>query len=150
PPPPDAAGIDAELRGTRVLVVDDEPDARHLVEQVLRERGAEVTIASGAEEALALLVDTEVDVLIADIGMPEVDGYEMMRRLRRRDASRGGAVPALALTAFAREEDRARALETGYQDHLAKPVEAAPLLVAIVRMARPTSLNRSAARRRGG
>jgi PAS domain S-box-containing protein len=135
-----ATPIDACLAGMRVLVVDDEPDARELVERVLTERGAEVMVASGAEEALAALDHAVVDVLIADIGMPEVDGYELARRLRLRDPSRGGAIPALALTAFAREEDRARALATGYDDHLGKPVEAFLLVAAVATMAKGVRL----------
>jgi CheY-like chemotaxis protein len=120
-----------------VLVVDDEPDARELLERLLTDRGAAVSVAAGADEALAILDAAGVDVLIADIGMPDVDGYELVRRVRRREADRGGRLPALALTAFARQEDRARALAAGFQDHLAKPVEASALIAAVARLATP-------------
>ena len=137
PPPSVTASVDACLAGARVLVVDDEPDARELLDRLLTERGAQVRVASGAEEALAILDEATMDVMIADIGMPGVDGYELARRLRRRDASRGGNVPALALTAFARQEDRARALATGYEDHLTKPVDASALIAAVARLTKP-------------
>ncbi len=120
-----------------MLVVDDEPDARELLERLLTDRGAAVSVAAGADEALAILDAAGVDVLIADIGMPDVDGYELVRRVRRREADRGGRLPALALTAFARQEDRARALAAGFQDHLAKPVEASALIAAVARLATP-------------
>jgi CheY-like chemotaxis protein len=111
------------LYGVRVLVVDDEEDARDLVATVLRAQGAEVTTASSAKQAVDLLAKSSPTVLISDIGMPETDGYELIRRVRTLTP-----IPAIALTAYAREEDRRRALEAGFQAYVAKPVEPAELV----------------------
>ena len=131
------------LNGIRVLLVDDQEDTREFVERILAERGARVTVAASAEEALARIEAAAPDVLVADIGMPDVDGYELIRRLRRRDAALGGAVPAVALTAFAREEDRVRAIAAGYDEHVPKPLEPALLFAAIALLAKPPSSARS-------
>ncbi len=120
-----------ELRGLRVLVVDDQPDARELAARVLAECGAEVVTAASASEALPLVERMRPAVLVSDIGMPDVDGYELLRRVRALGPARGGAVPAIALTAFARDEDRAHALRAGFVLHLGKPVEPAELVAAV-------------------
>jgi PAS domain S-box-containing protein len=122
------------LRGVRVLVVDDEADARDLVSRVLRQDGAEVTSANSAAEALGFINERGPDVLISDIAMPGEDGYDLIRKLRSRGSANGGRVPAIALTAFARNEDRERALEAGYQTHLAKPVEPNQLAAAVAEL----------------
>jgi PAS domain S-box-containing protein len=119
------------LDGVRILVVDDEPDSRELVRRTLAERGAEVTVAGGAEEALAAIARDPFDVLVSDVGMPGTDGYALIAAVRRE----GHAVPALALTAFARSEDRTRALLAGYQLHLSKPAEEAELLASVAALA---------------
>jgi PAS domain S-box-containing protein len=124
------------LTGIRVLVVDDQEDAREFLERLLAERGAFVTVAASAEEALAELDRAPPDVLVADIGMPDLDGYELIRRVRRRESARGGAVHAVALTAFVRDEDRERALAAGYEEHVPKPVEPSALFAVIARLAR--------------
>ena len=111
----------AVLQGLNVLVVDDDPDARDLVEIILARQGAQVRKAASAAEALAALNQWPPDVLICDIGMPEEDGYSLIRKVRAREASRGGRIPALALTAWGRAEDRQRALAAGFHTHLAKP-----------------------------
>ncbi|HYD05909.1 MAG TPA: ATP-binding protein, partial [Reyranella sp.] len=118
------------LRGRRVLAVDDEPDSRELVRRVLEEAGAIVTSASTADEALAACRVEPFDLIISDIGMPWEDGYAMLRRLRQLTGV-NQKVPAIALTAYARSEDRERALRSGYQVHLAKPLEPGDLLAAI-------------------
>jgi signal transduction histidine kinase/CheY-like chemotaxis protein len=123
------------LRGVRVLVVDDNADARDLVEAVLSRCGAEVRSSASAAEALAALRAWRPDVLLSDIGMPGEDGYDLIRRVRALDASEGGRIPAAALTAYAREEDRMRALLAGYQVHLAKPVNPAELVAVVVGLA---------------
>jgi two-component system CheB/CheR fusion protein len=110
------------LRDLRVLVVDDEPDARDLLELILTSYEAEVKACASAAEALQILDEWLPDVLVSDIGMPVEDGYELMRRVRARDPERGGLIPALALTAYARAEDARRAREAGYQAHVPKPV----------------------------
>lgn len=119
------------LEGVKVLIVDDEPDGRALVARILQGRGALPACASNAGEALALLQQEVFDVLLSDIGMPDVDGYELIRRVRTLDASRPGPIPAIAVTAYARPEDRQRSLLAGYQMHLAKPVEAREVVAAI-------------------
>jgi PAS domain S-box-containing protein len=122
-------GDGVALDGLRVLVVDDEEDARELVREVLSRHGAEVRCAPGAEAALQFLQDERFDLLVADIGMPGVDGYELIRHVRALPSDRGGQVMALAVTAYGRPEDRLWALAAGYQQHLAKPVMPGELVV---------------------
>jgi len=124
----------ADLSGLKVLVVDDEPDARSMLERVLVECKAAVLLAPSAAEALRLLDSQAPDVIVSDIGMPDTDGYELMRHVRRMPLPAGG-VPAIALTAFARPEDRARALQAGFQEHLAKPVDPSELVARIGELA---------------
>jgi CheY-like chemotaxis protein len=112
-----------------VLVVDDDPDARELISSVLAAVGAIPSAAVSADEALALLSERAFDLIISDIGMPERDGYQLMRAVRALPPEHGGKTPAIAVTAFARSEDRTRALLSGYQVHLAKPIEPHELVV---------------------
>jgi PAS domain S-box-containing protein len=119
------------LDGLKVLVVDDEADARELFKAGIGQCGADVVTASSAREALATLQEMRPDLLISDIGMPGEDGYELIRRVRALPAARGGKIPAIALTAYARTEDRLRALRAGYQMHIAKPVELAELVTVM-------------------
>jgi signal transduction histidine kinase/CheY-like chemotaxis protein len=123
------------LAGIRVLVVEDDDDARALVLKVLETQGATVKMASTAKEALDILEKERVDVLLSDIEMPGTDGYQLMRELRGRSAKRGGSVPAAALTAYARTEDRLRALRAGFQIHLAKPVHPSELATVVFSLA---------------
>lgn len=118
------------LRGTRVLVVDDEADARELLARILENQGATVTAAAGAEDALREYSIRPPDVLVSDIGMPGMDGYQLIRTIRAQEP-KGTRVPALALTAFARAEDRKRAMVAGYQSHLAKPFDTAELVLMV-------------------
>jgi hypothetical protein len=111
------------LRGLRVLVVDDERDARDLVQTILSDCGCEVTLASSVDEALRLLDERVPDVVLADISMPNRDGYELIRELRSRTSERGGDLPAAALTAYARAEDKTRMLAAGYSLHVPKPID---------------------------
>jgi PAS domain S-box-containing protein len=120
-----------DLSGVKVLIVDDEADTRELLGRVLGECHAEVIGASHAQEALALIEAQRPNLLVSDIGMPDVDGYELLRRVRALGEARGGRIPAVALTAFARSEDRTRALRSGFQVHVAKPVEPAELVATI-------------------
>lgn len=129
------APASTELAGLCVLVVDDEADAREMLERLLRDCGAEVLLADGAEAALACVAAERPDVLVSDIGMPGVDGYQLLQRVRALGAARGGALPAVALTAFARAEDRVRALRAGYRAHVAKPVEPAEIVATIASVA---------------
>jgi CheY-like chemotaxis protein len=120
----------ASLGGVKVLVVDDEPDARSLIERLLRECEATVTTAGSAREALERVVREKPDVLLSDIGMPKEDGYTLIRRIRALGGDKG-RIPAIALTAYARAEDQSKAIAAGYQMHLAKPVEAAKLVAMV-------------------
>lgn len=118
------------IAGARALVIDDEDDARDLVQRVLEERGATVTTASSGEEAAALLAAIDTDIILCDIGMPGMDGYQLMRALRS-SASNSRRIPAIALTAFARPEDRKKAILAGYQSHLSKPFDIAELVIVV-------------------
>jgi CheY-like chemotaxis protein/nitrogen-specific signal transduction histidine kinase len=129
------AAVPASLRGVKVLVVDDQEDARALVGRLLAEHDAEVVTAASAMEALAALERESPDVLVSDIGMPEVDGYELIQRVRARAPEHGGAVPAVALTAFVRSEDEERARAEGYHAHLPKPIEPARLISTVSALA---------------
>ncbi|HYE14479.1 MAG TPA: response regulator, partial [Pyrinomonadaceae bacterium] len=124
------------LDGLRVLVVDDEPDTRELLKIGLEQCGAAVTTAGSAAEALAAVKSGTPDLLISDIGMPDQDGYDLIDRVRALPATRGGRVPAIALTAYARVEDRMHALRAGYQMHMPKPVELAELVAVAASLVR--------------
>ena len=125
------------LRGLRVLVLDDEEDARDLLAMVLESCGIEVTTASSVAEALATL-DRQVPALVlSDIGMPGEDGYGFARKLREREPERGGRIPAVAVTAYARAEDRTRALVAGFTSHVPKPIEPAELIAVIASLTAP-------------
>lgn len=121
----------SDLFGIRVLLVDDEADARELVRHVLAQCDAQVLTANNADEALAIIARDRPHVLISDIGMPVVDGYELLKRVRELGVSKGGHLPAIALTAFARSEDRTRALRAGFLVHVSKPVEPAELVATV-------------------
>ncbi len=122
------------LEGVHVFAVDDEPDARDLLRQVLEDQGAQVTSFGSAEAALTALRTTKPTVLVCDVGMPKMDGYQLIRMLRAEEP-RGERVPALALTAFARAEDRKHSLVAGYQAHLAKPFDVGELILVIAGLA---------------
>jgi CheY-like chemotaxis protein len=119
------------LDEVRVLVVDDEEDTRELLEAGLAKCGANVTVAGSAAEGFELLSREKPDVVISDIGMPREDGYQFIQRVRELSSDRGGRVPAVALTAYARFEDRLKALRAGYQMHVPKPVELTELVAVI-------------------
>lgn len=123
------------LGGLHVLVVDDEPDTLTMLTTILEERRVKVTTASSAGEAIKAIERSTPDILVSDIGMPDADGYELIRAVRRLESKRGGAIPAVALTAYAREEDRMRSLSAGYQIHLAKPVEPSELIAVLAELA---------------
>ncbi|HEX8473241.1 MAG TPA: PAS domain S-box protein [Pyrinomonadaceae bacterium] len=119
------------LDGLKVLVVDDEADTRELLKVGLGRCGAEVWVASSAQEALEAIENAKPDLLISDIGMPDEDGYALIKRVRALSVESGGRVPAIALTAYARTEDRLQALRAGYQMHVPKPVELAELVTVV-------------------
>jgi PAS domain S-box-containing protein len=133
-----------ELEGVWVLVIDDEADARELVATLLEHLGARVSSVASVAEAMSVLTSRESrrrpDILISDIGMPGEDGYALIRRVRELPADGGGNIPAIALTAYGRSSDRIRAIGSGFQVHMAKPVEPAELAAVIARLARRTDL----------
>jgi len=129
-----SSSVSISLRGVRVVVAEDETDARDLLMRVLKSCDAEVATASSAMQALELVERVRPDVLISDIGMPDIDGYELIRRVRMLGGGVGN-VRAIALTAFARLEDRTRAMLAGYQMHLAKPVDPKELIVTVANLA---------------
>jgi CheY-like chemotaxis protein len=119
------------LAGTTVLVVDDEPDARLLVSRIVEERGARAIVGPSADEALRLLGSESVNIIVSDIGMPDFDGYQLIQKIRGLGNTVMRNIPAIALTAYARADDRQRALLAGYQMHLSKPVEPRELIAGV-------------------
>ncbi|MBW4645188.1 MAG: PAS domain S-box protein [Goleter apudmare HA4340-LM2] len=119
------------LAGVRVLVVDDEADSREFITTVLQQCQAEVRAVGTVSEALQMILDWKPDVLVSDIGMPQEDGYSLIRKVREQPAEQGGKIPAAALTAYARAEDRMRAIQEGYQLHLPKPIEPVELATVV-------------------
>ncbi len=122
------------LDGLRILVVDDDIDGRALTSLVLTQAGASVRVAASVREALQMIELEQPDALVSDLGLPDEDGYALIRQLRQHETERGGFLPAIALTGYARAEDRARVLAAGFQAHVAKPVEPIELAAAIVAM----------------
>jgi PAS domain S-box-containing protein len=153
PPPrshqrPDAASVaipnmpEVSLKDVLVLVVDDDLDTRILLKSLLESADATVYLAASAEDALELLQTESVEVLVCDIGMPEVDGYTLMRRIRLLSDAQKSEIPAVALTAYARPADRREAIRAGFQNHVAKPVEPAELLEIVASLANRRSRQR--------
>jgi PAS domain S-box-containing protein len=127
--PPESA---VSLDGLRLLLIEDEPDTREFLERLLKTHGAQVVTAASATEALDALSSARPDIVLSDIGLPDLNGYDLLERIRERDADAGGGViPAIALTAYARSEDRMRALRAGYHAHLAKPIDPTELITMI-------------------
>ena len=124
-----------------MLLVEDEADARAMLTMLLEGAGASVRAVGSASEAWETLEGVGCDVLISDIGMPEEDGYSLIVRVRERDARRGRRTFAVALTAYARDEDRARALSAGFDAHMAKPVEPSELLAVVAGLAKQSESN---------
>ena len=126
------------LKGVRVLVVDDSPDILQLIRLWLGKADAVVKLTSSANEALEALGSFGPDVLLSDIGMPDIDGYQFIAKVRGRPAAQGGRVPAVALTAYARDEERVRALDAGFQMHISKPISSQQLISAVAQLATRT------------
>lgn len=133
----------AKLDGLHILVVDDDADALELLTTVLETRNAQVTSAGSAGEAMQRMLEGRPDLLISDIGMPGEDGYSLIRRVRTLNEQQGGAVPAIALTAFNQDRDRQKALGAGFSGHMSKPVDLSLLCSEIVRLARDDSARRN-------
>jgi CheY-like chemotaxis protein len=133
-PAPATADTAVSLEGLRVLVVDDDELCRQVISAHLEMRRAVVMTAASVADALHVVEREQVDVLLSDIAMPGEDGYALIRRLRAGHTPDAAAIPAAALTAFARQEDRERALDAGFQMHLTKPIEGATLVMAVARL----------------
>ena len=127
----DTRSVKPSLEGLRILVVDDETDALDLIGVELAQHGAKVTGVASAEEALQALKLNAFDLLISDIGMPKTDGYELIRQIRRQEQGKSQKLPAVALTAYARVQDRMQAIMSGFSTHVAKPVEANELITVV-------------------
>jgi CheY-like chemotaxis protein len=130
------------LSGVRVLAVDDEEDALGLLRVVLETAGAEVETISSARAALERLPGVRPDVLVVDIGMPEMDGFEFIGRVRSSDDPQVRDIPAAALTAFARSDDRTKALQSGFEMHLAKPIDPGELVASVATLVRRSARGR--------
>ncbi|BCL37256.1 PAS domain-containing protein [Nostoc sp. MS1] len=133
--PPDELTPEADLTGIKVLIVDDEPDARELIQVVLEQYGAEVLAATCADEVLASLPSFQPDVFISDIGMPDIDGYALMQQVRSLPPEKRGQIKAIALSAYARVEDQQRSLAVGFQHHMSKPVDLDKLVQTVFELA---------------
>jgi CheY-like chemotaxis protein len=123
------------LQGLRVLLVDDDTDARDVLQEVLSHHDAQVTAVGSVSEALEAFADSRPHVLVSDIAMPGEDGFELIRRIRSRSPEDGGDLPAMALTAYARQEDVVKALAAGFQRHASKPIEPEVLVSAVASLA---------------
>jgi CheY-like chemotaxis protein len=130
------------LTGLKILVVDDEVDTRELIAFILEQAGAKVTTAVSAMEALQVIAQTKFDVLVSDIGMPDMDGYMLIRQIRAMQSERNSQIRAIALTAYAGEIDQQQALAAGFQHHIAKPVDPDQLVQVITNLVnvKPISL----------
>jgi CheY-like chemotaxis protein len=131
----------ASLQTLHILVVDDEQDSRDFIAFVLRQQGAVVSTADSASDALTVLAQSQPDVLVSDIAMPQQDGYTLLRQIRSWSSALG-KIPAIALTAYASLPDQRQALEAGFHRHLAKPVEVSELVAAILEVAQRSPLDR--------
>jgi CheY-like chemotaxis protein len=135
-------GVLPRLDGLSVLVVDDEPDSNEMVQTLLASCGAEVRVAASVRQALDILDRWRPDLLVSDIGMPGEDGYALIHEVRKRSVERGGELLAIALTAYARVEDRVKILTAGFQMHVTKPVDPMELATVVAALGRSS--------RRGG
>ena len=130
---------EVNLLEVKVLVVDDDLEARELIKRILAQANADVLTAGSGTEALEILATRKLDVLISDIGMPQMDGCQFIRKVRQLPLMHGSILPAVALTAYARSEDRTRAMLAGYQVHISKPIEPRELLATVASFAGRTS-----------
>jgi CheY-like chemotaxis protein len=124
----------SSLQGRRILVVDDDQDSQELLAFMLEQEGAEIQTVSSAVEALKILTNWQPDVLLSDIGMPQIDGYTLIRQIRNLPKEQGGETPAIALTAYAAEADRETALSCGFQQHITKPIDPVECIGAIIEL----------------
>jgi CheY-like chemotaxis protein len=143
-------GTESTLKGTRVLVVDDEADSREVASMILARCGAEVHVAASASEAFELFARQMPDVLVADIEMPGEDGYSLLRRIRVLPLREGGHTPAVALTAYAGAQDRARLLDAGFHRHVPKPIQPSELISAVATLGKSFTLTTARGKKSNG
>jgi CheY-like chemotaxis protein len=124
----------SELENLQILVVDDQPDVCEILTVVLQGSGAKVTAVYSAAAAIKAIAQLQPDILISDIGMPDEDGYTLLGKIRNLDIKQGGQIPAIALTAYVRQEDYTNALLAGFQMHLSKPVDSTELIKAVAEL----------------
>lgn len=136
PRPPKGAAPIQRLDGLHILVVEDDADGRELMSTVIERAGARATTVASVKAALQALESAQPDALVSDIGLPNEDGFALIRQIRAREAERGGFLPAVALTGYVHEEERASVLAAGFQVHVPKPVDLADLMAAIVSVTR--------------
>ena len=141
---PIGRAVAATLAGVRILVVDDEIEARELMSRILQDFGAEVALADSGHSALSMLFERRPHVLLADLGMPGMDGFALIEQVRALDPEFGGLTPAVAVTGYTSPQDRLRALQSGYQNHIAKPVEPEELAIVIASLAGRLAVDRRA------
>ena len=122
------------MQDVEVLVVEDQPDARELIRLVLQHQGAKIVEASSAREGLEIIKESTPDILISDIGMPDENGYSFIKKVRSLPKEKGGNIPALALTAYTKEEDKQKAIAAGFQMHMGKPLDITELVKAVVQL----------------
>jgi CheY-like chemotaxis protein len=134
-PPSSGNRVTRALEGLRILLVEDDDDARELVSIIFANAGAVVQCAASASDGFRVVYESQPQVLVSDIGMPDEDGYSLMRRVRALECSQGGDIPAIALSAFTRPEDRMLALRAGFTMHIAKPVHPTDLVSAVASLA---------------
>lgn len=127
------------LQDVKIMVVEDQADARELIRLILEQQGAQVIEASSSKQALEIIKESIPDVLISDIGMPDEDGYSFLKKVRSLPQDKGGNVPALALTAYTKEEDRELAIAAGFQMHLGKPLDITELVQAVFQLSTKTA-----------
>jgi CheY-like chemotaxis protein len=132
-------GHKVRLDGVHVLLVEDDEDSRKLLGTMLKQHGADVTAAASVTDALTLFSEKVPDIMVSDIGMPEQDGYELIRKIRALPPEKGGGIPAIALTGYATRKDRERSLSAGFHNHIAKPIEQRQLVTAIASLVGKTS-----------
>jgi CheY-like chemotaxis protein len=132
--PSAAANGELSLQGLKILVVEDDEDSREMLETILRHHGAGVWTAENVENGFASFVSNKPDILISDVGLPEQDGYDLIRRIRRLSPEQGGQVPAIALTGYVSVHDQHEALNAGYDEHLSKPIDTDHLIGIIINL----------------
>jgi CheY-like chemotaxis protein len=118
----------------KILIVDDDADSREIISFILEDYGAQVTVAASAKEALDYILESKPNLILSDLGMPDIDGYSLIGQIRALPSEQGGDIPAIALTAYATDEDHDRAIASGFQYYLTKPINPDELLITVLKI----------------